>query len=110
MPKDMTSAYGVQDTSRADAQTYPSPPAIPQRRRPPETTAPRAAVLALGRAGRDVGQRDSEWSFCVRWRLVSRAAVRGSGVAAELRSCEGSGQNDGHRVILAAHPVWDDGT
>jgi hypothetical protein len=38
-----------------------------------------AAVLALGRAGRNVGQRDSEWSFCVRWWLVSRVAVRGSG-------------------------------
>jgi hypothetical protein len=36
--------------------------------------------------------------------LVSRAAVSGSGVAAELRPCEGSGQDDGHSMILAAHP------
>ena len=28
----------------------------------------------------------------------------GSGVAAELRPCEGSGQDDGHPAILAAHP------
>jgi hypothetical protein len=49
-----------------------------------------SAVLALGRAGRNVGQRDSGWSFCVRWRMVSRAAVSGSGVAAELRPCEGA--------------------
>src|SRR5580700_12078053 len=41
--------------------------------------------------------------------LVSRVAVSGSVVAAELRPCEGSGQDDGHSVILAAHPVWDDG-
>jgi hypothetical protein len=39
-----------------------------------------SAVLALGRAGRNVGQRDSGWSFCVRWRMVSRAAVSGSGL------------------------------
>ena len=46
MPKDVTSAYGVEDTSRADAQTYPSPATIPERRRLPETTARKAAVLA----------------------------------------------------------------
>lgn len=41
--------------------------------------------------------------------LVSRAAVSGSVVAAELQPCEGSGQDDGYSVILAAQPVWDDG-
>ena len=35
---------------------------------------------------------------------------QGERVAAQLRPCEGSGQDDGHFVILAAHPVWDDGT
>ena len=66
--------------------------------------ARKPAVLALGRAGRNAGQRDSEWSFWVRWRLVSRAAVRGSGGFRRAAPREGSGHDDGHPVILAAHP------
>jgi hypothetical protein len=50
------------------------------------------------------GNAIQKWSFCVGWRAGFPAAVSGSGVAAELRPCEGSGQDDGHPVILAAHP------
>jgi hypothetical protein len=84
MPKDMTSAYGVEDTSRADAQTYPSPATIPERRRLPETTARRAAVTGG-------------------WRLlgdISRGAQMGSSVYRVVGSAgESARVQPGHRSV-----------